>query len=189
MNSIFVTTSGGCCYRIKSRDGSILWKYNTKKPIFSTPCLVTGNNHLVIGNVAGIISCVDCASGDNIWNYECNNFLFSSLVAFDNLVIFGCHDRNIHILQCETSSYKVINKFEMDSEISSTPCVYKCLDTIKVVSACNSGVISMFDLDSSEANSSISLPSEVFSSVFVYKDNIYVGCRDNKLYCLNITNV
>ena len=44
----------------------------------------------------------------------------------------------------------------------------------------------MADLDSGEVCASLEMPSEVFSSPVVHGNEIFIGCRDDNVYCLEL---
>ncbi|XP_056649180.1 beta-alanine-activating enzyme isoform X1 [Diorhabda sublineata] len=181
---VFATTTFGSCYCLSECKGYVKWKFTCDSPIFGTPCLLSKYQQILVPSVLGVIFCLSSGNGDLIWKFEINSNLFSSLVCFQNTVVFGCHDKNIYILEVCGDTYKSVKSFSTDSKISSTPLIYHNNDVTVVVGISNKGTIYFIDFETLVLLKKGSLPEEVFSSPVQYQNNIYVGCRDNNLYCL-----
>ncbi len=55
--------------------------------IASSPLLINGK--LYVGNLAGVLYCIDPLSGDEHWNYDSKAAIHSSPVAADSLIVFA----------------------------------------------------------------------------------------------------
>lgn len=74
----------------------------------------------------------------------------------------------------------------MDSTITATPCVLNYDNCTFVVAATTSGNVCLIDIETGVITINFCLPSEIFSSPCVCDNKIYIGCRDNNLYCLQL---
>lgn len=173
----------GTCWCL-SDDGQILWTYNSNSPIFGSPTFLNPNKNLIIWpNVTGKIFCVCCDSGLFKWEFQCDGHIFSSLKIKDNKCIFGCLDKCVYILDVSCEECKLVHKFRLDGGVSSTPFI---VDGKTIATATNSGVLYILDLETKSIKKIHDLREQVFSSPFVCDNRIYVGCRDNNLYCLEM---
>lgn len=57
------------------------------------------------------------------------------------------------------------------------------------VTVTTSGLICAVNFDSGEVVNCCQLPGQVFSSVCVWNECVYVGCRDNNLYCITLEKI
>jgi len=76
-------------------------------------------------------------------------------------------------------------KYDCLSEVYSSPFVFE--NSTKIICASSDGLLSLFDLEGNvlDQKNLFSLKKSCFSTPLVYKNKIYMGSRDNFLYCLN----
>ena len=70
----------------------------------------------------------------------------------------------------------------------STPCVSLVGGTACVCCVCSTGLLHLLELESGAVLGSVRLPGEVFSSPVVWEGRIVVGCRDNRVYAVDIVS-
>lgn len=121
-----------------------------------------------------------------MWKYQTSNQVFSSLLYYSGFVIFGCQDHFLYCLQLEKSSASLKFKTRLDSPISSASCI---LEQKFIVTPTTAGSIFLISLESGEIQTQINLDAQIFSSPCVCDNRIYIGCRDNNLYCLEINKL
>ena len=117
-------------------------------------------------------------------------------------ILCGAHDRRLH---CWNDRLEPEWEVELDSEIYSTP--FHChighaqSTTITAAATSNSctvlhdcvcvcsvrGVIYLVDVCSSSVLGSHRLPGDVFSSPVSLDNLLVVGCRDDHIYCVQLT--
>lgn len=183
--NIYVATTRGTCFALKE-DGEVIWKKSCNGPIFGTPCLVNSDKNIIIPTVQGTLHCLQTENGELLWKYQANGHIFSSLVSYKNQLLFGCFDKCVNIVNISVSDCILAKKVKVTSEISTTPFVYNVNEYAVIVTASNCGVISVIDFNTFELLGSIPLPGKVFSSPVVHNDKIFVGCRDNNFYCIEL---
>lgn len=69
----------------------------------------------------------------------------------------------------------------MTSPVYSTPCG---LGQKLLLAASNNGRINVIDTENGITIAEHVLPDETFSSPTVYGDYVFIGCRNDQLYCL-----
>ncbi|XP_060531899.1 beta-alanine-activating enzyme isoform X2 [Cylas formicarius] len=178
---IYTGTLKGNCYCVTEQRGELVWEYSAGNPIFSSPCLLTDS--VIWADVTGTLHCLDFA-GKVKWKYDIGAYVFSSLVRVGDKIYFGSHDMNLYEVSAESGC--VTQKFLLQSEISSTPFVYELDSEIYVFCTCNSGYLSRVKVASGYISTIFRFQSETFSSPCVFKDKIFIGCRDNYLHCLKL---
>ena len=60
--------------------------------------------------------------------------------------------------------------------------------TVCVSCVCSSGLLHLLELGSGAVLGSVRLPGEVFSSPVVQEGRVVVGCRDDKVYAVDIVS-
>lgn len=138
----------------------------------------TAHNHLI---------CLSKQNGKLLWKYEADGPIFSSLTNNRDSLIFGCHDKNLYIVNSTLELGSLVGKVECDSAISTSAYVYEEDDTSVIVAACNVGIIYVIDAKTFAVLKQIRFPNEIFSSPVVFKRKLYIGCRDNYLYCIDLS--
>lgn len=188
-DSILVCSLDGVCEMINTDVGATIWRKKFDNPIFSNPQLVPGRKEVVIAEVANNIHCLDL-EGNIIWTFKIDGNIFSS---FDFLpksngvqIFFGCHDRKLRCLNYIFLDKKAVLYWEkeLQSEIYSTPKIISINSENFIVSCTTNGHINLLSTTTGLIESSLKAQGDIFSSPVVYKNQIFVGCRDSRLYCV-----
>ena len=188
-DSILACSLDGICEMMNVNVGVTIWKKKFENPIFSNPQLVPGRKELLIAEVANTVHCLDM-EGNIIWTYKTDGNIFSSFeflpIANGMQIFFGCHDRKLRCLNYtfEDKIAALCWEKELQSQIYSTPKIIAINSESFIVSCSTNGHINLLSINTGVIESSLKLPGEVFSSPVVYKDQLFVGSRDNNLYCL-----
>jgi eukaryotic-like serine/threonine-protein kinase len=107
-----------------------------------------------------------------------------------DMVTFGCHDNNLYCLR--QSNGDLVWKFNTTSEIYANPAViYGSNNRLLIVSVNCDGVFYFIEVETGQLFSKIdsfSIKKGYFSSPIVFREHIYIGSRDNYLYCFQMTN-
>jgi len=107
----------------------------------------------------------------------------------EELVAFGCHDRNLWGLDLNQGTLRWRCSFE--GPVYATPFRLEGLSGGNyIVSCCTQGRLRVVRAADGSSACSFSLPGQIFSSPVCAWQNgqlwVYVGCRDDYLHCLNI---
>ena len=191
LGAVYVGTHGGDLLNVSGSDGSIRWRCRFKKPLFSSPVLLPDHG-LVVGSVGGGLYSVS-AEGVVRWRYEVEAPIFSSACVLQlpqALHLFiGTYNRRVLSLNSEGG---LEWEYITDSDIFSIPFALPCCHTVNtpqsgiIVVAMNNGTVLLLNFAAVRL-CSYKLPSEVFSSPVMAGNRVFVGCRDNCVYCLDMT--
>lgn len=154
---------------------SQVWSFTTSAPIFSSPVqlpvvipvsLTISNHSILLGSHDNNVYCIS-SDGTELWRQKTTDFVYSTCFCFGN-VFENFHDsekRN----SLPQNKQQEINTFKY--------CVVTSKD----------GTITVIGLETGRMVGSFKLPWEVFSSPVVIGNLLVVGCRDNSVYCLNVS--
>lgn len=152
-----------------------------QKPIFASPVWFSQDICLV-ACVDGYLSSLVSESGHTLWRFKTDAPIFSSpRVLSDKYILFGCHDHHLYCLDGENGS--AVWKTKFTSPVYSSPNFNQstviCCDT--------EGNLSVLDASNGQILVKKRLDGQIFSSPAIIRQNILIGCRDNYLYCYNIS--
>ncbi|KAJ3659027.1 hypothetical protein Zmor_010736 [Zophobas morio] len=174
---IYIATICGSCLCLSETNGDILWRLKTANPIFGSPCII--DDTIAWPNVNGCILFLS-SNGDKIDEFKSNGYLYSSLIRYNDMIIFGSHNHSLYILEIDNGHPKIKKIVELN-DVLTTPCVFS--DRIAV--AGNSGRIFLVDFEGAVVADTL-VPGNIFSSIVVHDQRLFVGCRDNNLYCIEV---
>ncbi|CAL1277469.1 unnamed protein product, partial [Larinioides sclopetarius] len=184
---ISVATLDGILAALKMDTGITIWTYNYGKPLFSSPLLTASgifigatNNCFLHFNLSGTMVFELCTNGP----------VFSSATAAlppdNNHIIFGCHDSAVY---CVNVNGKSIWKFDSDSPVYASPFVFQWKQNNYVAVATAAGMIYILGQSTGEIKLTLKCCGEIFSSPVILNGFLVVGCRDNFVYCYNLSSL
>jgi acyl-CoA synthetase len=149
-------------------------------------------NAIIFAEVMRKVHCIDY-DGNALWKFETNGHIFSSFL-FNPLndnnvqIIFGCHDNKLRCLNYDNQESKVSLKWmtDLQSQIYGTPKIINFNTKNFVVSCSTNGYVNLLNILSGKIESSSKLPGDIFSSPLIHNDKLFIGCRDNYVYCLSL---
>jgi len=120
------------------------------------------------------------------WTFKTEQPIFSSacLIPDLKLVSFGCHDNNLYCLNEEIGTLNW--KINCDSQIYSSPCM---LDAAFLISVSSNGIIFIVNINNGDVilkKDFFNMKNSCYSSPVVYKNRLYIGCRDDYLYSFQV---
>uniref|UniRef100_A0A087YGD5 Carrier domain-containing protein n=1 Tax=Poecilia formosa TaxID=48698 RepID=A0A087YGD5_POEFO len=185
---LYAATLGGRLLCLNMDSGDVLWSYCRDKPFFSSPNSSCG--HIAIGSVDGNICCLS-DSGELLWQYRTEAPVFSSpsFVPGQQRLLCGSHDGRLYCLSCADGS--IVWTFQTSGKVYSTPCVFQGSAVGRrgalVGLASTDGTVWILDARDGRVLASSALPGELFSSPVVWEQSLVIGCRNDYVYCLNLT--
>jgi acyl-CoA synthetase len=189
-SNIFVATLDGTLSTL-NLEGASLWTRKLDNPVFSNPSLIPGSKKILVAEVSNHVHCYNF-EGIEIWKIETGGNIFSSFefqLLSENkcLIFFGCHDRQIYCLFYNLTEFSVAIrwKVELQSQIFATPRKISLKNRDFLVVFTTNGHLNLIDLDGC-IKEKLQLPGEVFSTPAVHRNKIFVGCRNNFLYLIEI---
>lgn len=153
---------------------------SSTRPVFSSPCLVRGLE---------------------------SDSLFAIFGSHDGYLRCVCIDPQLKAPAVERTSQRRVSKSEMKrSRVSPAPPdelplrwsrhlgavifaspALACMNSRSAVVACTTaGFVCAVDVYSGELLCTVGLPAEIFSSPVVSGGSVFVGCRDDKLHCIEL---
>ncbi|XP_067843232.1 beta-alanine-activating enzyme isoform X2 [Heptranchias perlo] len=186
---LYVATLGESLLAVNPDTGSVIWKHSCGKPLFSSP-LCTSQS-VYIGCVDGSLQCFN-HNGDQLWQFSTGGPIFSSpcicsFSATNQKIICGSYDCFVY---CLNEDGDLAWKFETSQQVYAVPFVFTNCDLhdetlVAVIST--DGNLWILVAATGELVTSYSLPGEVFSSPVIWKKTLIVGCRNNYVYCLEMS--
>ncbi|XP_016945599.3 beta-alanine-activating enzyme isoform X2 [Drosophila suzukii] len=201
--SLIICTLDGSCSRVAITDGSVEWTHKFREPIFSTPVLLESKSNVFLAaEVAGRVHACHVGNGKVLATFSTEGNIFSSLVVKTpptfmghSFVVFGCIDQHVYCLRCKTGpgaksvDFELHWKTNVGAPIYATPSLLT-VQPNGILAWCGAtdGRVVLMNFRNGEIQWSDKLPGEVFSSACYIESlrRVYVGCRDNFLYCLGI---
>ncbi|KAM6921923.1 beta-alanine-activating enzyme [Xenentodon cancila] len=185
---LYVASLGGHLLCLNPDSGDVLWSYSREHPFFSSPnCF---NSHVVIGSVDGNICCLS-DTGKLLWQFLTEGPVFSSpcFVPEQQRLLCGSHDGRLYCLNCADGSSAWT--FQTTGKVYSSPCVFdgSCVGRrgTLVGLASTDGTVWILDALNGQMLASHHVPGELFSSPVVWEKSLVIGCRNDYVYCLNLT--
>jgi len=152
-----------------------VWCYQCDGPIFSSPSLYIPPRleHSIGYNTQQDLTQLNQTSHRARHSFCC---------------VFGCHSSDVI---CLSGEGKLLWQHKMASQVYSSPFVindgFRCKRPLVVV-CCTSGEVHVLDLDSGRLLGCSQLEGgQIFSSPVIWNNHLVVGCRDNNVYCLQLS--
>ncbi|XP_028658083.2 LOW QUALITY PROTEIN: beta-alanine-activating enzyme [Erpetoichthys calabaricus] len=186
---LYVATLGSQLLALNPDNGNVLWKYSVDKPFFASPRCTPGS--VCIGSVDGSLYSFS-HSGQKLWNFSTSAPIFSSPCVVDSplqdyRIVFGCYDNFVY---CLDGKGHLLWKFETSSRVYSTPFVFNPTDEERrslVAVTSNDGKLWILDAEKGILMTTFCFPGETFSSPVVWGNLLIVGCRNDFVYCLELS--
>lgn len=123
--------------------------------------------------------CLDLKTGRKKWTYKTNSIIASTAIAKDDIIYFGCSDKNIYAIGTDGM---LRWKYRTNGYNISSPFI--CGDTI-YFGSCDHNLYAV-DLKTHNELWHFSTGDEILGDPLVYKDRIYFGSMDSYFYCLDL---
>ncbi|KAF4070939.1 hypothetical protein AMELA_G00279150 [Ameiurus melas] len=206
---LYSATLRGQLHCLSPDSGKVLWTYSTDVPFFSSPSC--SESCVCIGSVNGQISALS-HDGNVLWDFLTDGPVFSSpclaslppstnqrtrygaykgcttLYPACQAVFCGSHDCCVYCINPANGS--LLWRFQATGKVFSSPFVFDGspwgIRTLVAV-ASTDGTLWVLDGEQGTLKASYILPGELFSSPIVWGHNVVVGCRNDYVYCLELT--
>ncbi|XP_071371684.1 beta-alanine-activating enzyme [Centroberyx affinis] len=185
---LYVASLGGHLLCLNPDSGELIWTYCRETPFFSSPNGSSGP--IVIGSADGNICCFS-NMGKLLWQFLTKGPVFSSpcVTPDQQRVLCGSHDGCLYCLNCADGS--LVWTFQTSGKVYSSPCVFDGTTWgrrgILVGLASTDGTVWILDGQDGLLVASLTLPGELFSSPVVWEHSLVVGCRNDYVYCIELT--
>ncbi|CAF1094141.1 unnamed protein product [Didymodactylos carnosus] len=91
---------------IQNRNSTCVWKYFLDSSCASSPPLSADDSCLYVATLKGEVYSLDANTGICKWKSAVSKPIFSSILVWNELLIFGCVDQNIYCLNEKTGEQK-----------------------------------------------------------------------------------
>ncbi|XP_012852882.1 PREDICTED: putative acyl-activating enzyme 19 [Erythranthe guttata] len=199
--NLYVASTSGhiTALEIKTMPFKKLWKQDIGAPVFGSLSINYPNGNVICCLVDGSVVVLN-PSGSVVWKVKTGGPIFAGPCASRALpseVLVCSRDGSIYSFETETSN--LIWKHSIGSPITSSPYVDDNSPiSDRLICVCDSsGSIYVLRVDSnaigdSEQNTEntvrefarLDLQGDIFSSPVMIGGRIFVGCRDNHVYCI-----
>ena len=102
-------------------------------------------------------------------------------------VLYGCHGNKVYCCESHDSHLEIMWTFVGDSPFYSTPFVVRMSALVVVCCSSVRGSVYLLDLSDGSQLGHLRLPGDVFSSPVAVGSEIVVGCRDDNVYCIQVS--
>lgn len=194
-----VCSLDGMVARLNCLTAQIVWSFDSKAPIFSTPTVLQNSLHetqIVLAAVNGTIFCLTI-DGDSIWSYQIDGNLFSSIEYFPSSVdknctnlIFGSQNRYLYCLKIgkESSCAEVWHILSSASIRSSVVFIQREPNLLAAIFS-SDGVVKVINCDNGKLIRQRRINGDVFSTPILHNGRLFVGSRNNFLYCIDLDDL
>ncbi|XP_041646603.1 beta-alanine-activating enzyme [Cheilinus undulatus] len=185
---LFVASLGGRLLCLNADSGEELWSISRGVPFFSSPNASSG--HVLIGSVDGSICCYS-EEGKLVWRFLTEGPVFSSpcFTPDQQSVLCGSHDGRLYCLNRADGS--LVWTFQTTGKVYSSPFVFDGSvvgwSGPLVALASTDGAVWILDGEDGRMLTKFTLPGELFSSPVVWGRSLVIGCRNDFVYCLQLT--
>jgi acyl-CoA synthetase len=181
---VYIATIQGHLHAIRAEGYDILWTRNIGCPIYSTPLVNDDCERIAMGGVDSCFYCFHQITGEVVWKTSAYKPIFSSPQYFKsqshNGYIVGCHDGRVRYFDASTGEVHWTR--DVGSVVFSSP--YICEDVLIISST--AGRVLLLRCCDGIILCDMYLPAEIFSSPVIISNQVFIGCRDNFLYCIAI---
>jgi outer membrane protein assembly factor BamB len=116
--------------------GKVIWKKETPLPSWGAPVINGKEVFYGLGNgdvftdaskPAGVMLCLDAASGEQLWRMDLPNGILGEAAVDEELVYFGCRDGHCYCVRRDTG--KLVWKKDLGSPVIASPVLAPSLET------------------------------------------------------------
>ncbi|XP_045107933.1 beta-alanine-activating enzyme-like [Portunus trituberculatus] len=195
---VIVATLDGVVCGVDKVSGRIRWRVTLNKPVFSSPIIYSEG--VVFGTVEGLVLSYTL-SGTPMWKFKTGGSIFSSpfvLKLSDSLQVIGIgsHDGCVYFF---THQGELMAKYCAASPVYATPFMYDKGDGVFGAVVCETlgrcCVLRVAGVGKQEEGTTQrtgvevmwkhEFPGELFASPILYEKRLWIGCRDDFLYCFD----
>ncbi|XP_031624083.1 beta-alanine-activating enzyme [Contarinia nasturtii] len=178
----------------------MLWTFNAEAPVFSTPSVFLRNSQhsqIILAAVNGTIYILNGNDGTVILCHKIDGNIFSSIEYFTNTIdktcmnfVFGSQNHFLYCFKIDsngvcteewkhrtTASVRSTPQF-IETQFNSYICIFSSDGIFHVINSKTGGLFYKRKLD-----------GDVFSTPAIHNQRLFVGSRNNFLYCIDLPDL
>lgn len=197
--SCIICSLDGTVALVNHLTAKIVWTFDSKAPIFSTPTVFQNSHdqfHIIIAAVNGTIYNLNSA-GVSIATYQIDGNVFSSFEHFSSSAdgkcinfLFGSQNRYLYRIEIdETNNFKEVWRVKTAAPIRSIPIFIKREPQLCAAIFSSDGVVKIINCDNGQLIGQSKINGDVFSTPVIYNGQVFVGSRNNFLYCIDLNDL
>ncbi|XP_063845196.1 beta-alanine-activating enzyme-like [Scylla paramamosain] len=195
---VIVATLDGVVCGVDKASGGIRWRVTLNKPVFSSPIIYSKG--VVFGTVEGLVLSYTL-SGSPMWKFKTGGSIFSSPFVLNlsnslQVIGIGSHDGCVYFF---THQGELMAKYCSASPVYATPFMYQEGEGVFGAVVCETlgrcCVLRVATDGKQEEGTTqragvevmwkYEFPGELFASPIFYEKRLWIGCRDDFLYCFD----
>jgi len=176
--SVYFFDRGNHLYSL-NMSGQLCWKNKIDKEI--TSGVVEFKNKVYLGTEKGNFIAFNAADGEELWHFKAKESIRSVPVASNNMIMFGCDDKNLYFLSDDGS---LLGKFEAEDKIRSALTV----DGNNLYFGADDQNFYCLDLMRKKKMWKVKTGGKIVAPSVNDKKRVYIMSGNNVLYCLNKKN-
>lgn len=180
-----------------------IWHLQTDGPIFSSPSVLCDTrvfkhssnvqpSTVIVGSHDSCVYCVAMETGHVTWKFQCDSTVYSSPFQCNMDFYRSEYEISKHTTNLESLS----DAKDCNDRVSGTSKGAKRpledlegnLSLDVVVCASTKGALYILDRETGQCLCEQQMGGEIFSSPVVLGRKVYVGCRNDAVYCLQLAN-
>jgi outer membrane protein assembly factor BamB len=166
---------GGYLYALKAQNGELIWKFQAKGGIYSTPAADKGM--IFFGSMDSYLYALKVKDGSLAWKFKTDGAIYSSPAVTDSIVYIGSNDYCMYAVK--TSTGELVWKFKTEDLVHSSPIVIGD----KLFFGSFDGNFYVLNRFTGELLWKYQTDGMISASPAYYDGKIYIGSEDGYLYC------
>ncbi len=179
--NIYIGSLNGKEYKIGTKEGNIIWSYDTKSQIHST-CAVD-KDKVVFGSDNGYIYCLSSKEGSELWKFKTGGSIVANPMIYEDIVYLGSYDSTYYAVNLDSGN--VIWKKNFGTKIYSGSALF---ENNSVVFGGIDGNLYKLDLKDGQIIWKYPTSGVINCTPLIAGKNIYFTSFDWVAYCLDGTS-
>ena len=179
--SVYFAAADGNLYCISADTGTFKWAYQTRGAIRCPP--VINDGVVYVGADDNSLYAIDAESGDAVWAkpFTVKDDIATGIAVGSGMIIFASLDGNIYFISENGAKLRQMDRLP-SAPTKSSPVI---VDNVAIMAV--GSIMRGYTVRSGQFRWSINLESEVAATPAVSGSDIYVPCRDKKIYAYTFT--
>lgn len=197
--NVVVCSLDGTVALLNSVSAKVFWYFQSEAPVFSTPTVFRNRSkqlRIVVLAVNGAMYGLN-SDGEPLWNTRIEGNIFSSpqnfICSMDQNctnVVFGSQNGNLYCYRIDADNHCTeLWKFTTSASIRSNPIFMTKEHELYIGIFSSDGIVTIVNSKDGTLISQRKINGEIFSSPVIHDGNLFVGCRNNFLYSIDLKDL